>query len=315
MFHMRKVISATLAAAILLAAVTVAAADERSARAQESRSQESRSQELIEQARAALGGDKLKSIQSLSLSGKYRRIVQPEMPEMAGEMEIDLLLPDKYLKTETMNLPVGDGYITRIDGINGDQVFRDSKTSGGAGMVIIRRPGSDDPQGQAAEARALRAEFVRNLLSFILAAPPSFPVEFSYAGEAEAEDGRADVIDVKGTDGFAARLFLDKQSHRLLMLSYRARQPRVGMMTRRIEGANREEAEKAAREAEKNSHAQAQEAKEVEVQVYFSEYQSVDGVSLPHQIARSIDGKVSEEWEIKKFKINPPLKAEKFKKQ
>ena len=307
---MRKVISATLAAAILLAAVTVSAADERSAR-----SQESRAQELIEQARAALGGDKLKSIQSLSLLGKYRRIIQPDMPEMAGEMEIDFLLPDKYLKTEMMNLPVGDGYITRIDGVNGDQVFRDSKTSGGGGMVIIRRPGSDDPQGQAAEARALRAEFVRNLLSFILAAPPSFPVEFSYAGEAEAEDGRADVIDVKGADGFAARLFLDKQSHRPLMLSYRTRQPRVGMMTRRIEGANREEAEKAAREAEKNSHAQAQEAKEVEVQVYFSEYQPVDGVSLPHQIARSIDGKVSEEWEIKKFKINPPLKAEKFKKQ
>jgi hypothetical protein len=85
-------------------------------------------------------------------------------------------------------------------------------------------------------------------------------------------------------------------------------------MTRRIEGATREDAEKAAHEAEKKSQAQQQEAKEVEVQVYLSEYRSVDGVSLPHQITRSIDGKVSEEWEIKKFKINPPLKAERFKK-
>jgi hypothetical protein len=306
---MRKVISATFAAVILLASVTVAKTRENSAP-----SQESRAQELIEQARAALGGDKLKSIQSLSVSGKYRRILQPEMPEIAGEMEIDFLLPDKYLKTETMNLPVGDGYITRIDGINGDQAFRDSKTSGGGGMVIIRRSGSDGPEGQAAEARALRAEFARNLLSFILAAPPSFPVEFSYVGEAEAEDGRADVLDVKGADGFAARLFLDKQSHRPLMLGYRTRQPRIGVMTRRIEGATREDAEKAAHEAEKKSQAQQQEAKEVEVQVYFSEYRSVDGVSLPHQITRSIDGKVSEEWEIKKFKINLPLKAERFKK-
>lgn len=302
---MRRVLSASLTAAFLLALATAATAQDSADRARQ----------LIEQARAALGGEKIKAIQSLSVSGKYRRIVQADMPEMAGEIEIDFLLPDKYVKTETMNLPVGDGYITRIDGINGDQPFRDTRTTGG-GMVMIRRPGAEGPDGQAAEMRSLRAEFTRNLLSFILAAPPSFPLEFSYVGEAEAEDGRAEVIDLKGADGFAARLFLDKETHRPLMLSYRARQARIGMMTRRIDGAaSREEAEKKAREeAERHAQEQPQEEKEVEVQVFFSEYRSVDGVSLPHQITRSIEGKASEEWELKKFKINPPLKAERFKK-
>jgi hypothetical protein len=299
---MQRVKTALIAVALVAACATSAPAQDKTERAEE----------LIEQARVALGGDKIKSIQSLSLSGKYRRILQPDMPEMSGEMEIDFLLPDKYMKTETMSMPVGDGYITRIDGINGDQTFRDSKTTGG-GMVVIRRPAADDPQGQANEARALRAEFARNLFSFILAAPPTFPVEYSYVGEAEAEDGRAEVIDVKGADGFAVRLFLDKQTHRPLMLSYRARQPRIGMVTRRIEGG-REDAEKAAREAEKHSQTEQPEAKEVEMQVFFSEYHSVDGVTLPHQITRSADGKVNEEWELKKFKINPQLKPDRFKK-
>jgi hypothetical protein len=299
---MRRVISASLAAALLIAAATIATAQDKAARANE----------LIQQARASLGGEKLSSIQSLSISGKYRRILQPDAPEMAGEMEIDFLLPDKYLKTETMKMPVGDGYITRIDGINGDQPFRDARTTGG-GMVVIRRPGGSEPSDPSIEARTLRAEFARNLLTFILAAPPSFPVEYEYVGEAEAEDGRADVIDVKGADRFAVRLFLDKQSHRPLMLSYRARQPRIGMVTRRVEGGHAD-AEKLAREAEKDARKQDEQAKDVEMQVYFSDYRAVEGISFPHLISRSIDGKVSEEWELKKFKINPPLKADKFKK-
>jgi hypothetical protein len=35
---------------------------------------------------------------------------------------------------------------------------------------------------------------------------------------------------------------------------------------------------------------------------------------MPHRITRAINGQFSEEWELKKFKINPPLKADQFKK-
>ena len=56
-----------------------------------------KAQQLINQARAALGGDKLKS---LSVTGNYRRTFS--QAEMAGEVSYDLLLPDKMMKTETM---------------------------------------------------------------------------------------------------------------------------------------------------------------------------------------------------------------------
>src|SRR5262249_52175364 len=57
-----------------------------------------KAQQLIKQARAALGGDKLKS---LSATGNYRRTLG--QMEMSGEVNYDLLLPDKMMKTETMN--------------------------------------------------------------------------------------------------------------------------------------------------------------------------------------------------------------------
>ena len=41
------------------------------------------------------------------------------------------------------------------------------------------------------------------MLGWFAAAHPSLSVEYTYAGEAESPDGKADVIDVKNADGFA----------------------------------------------------------------------------------------------------------------
>ncbi len=59
--------------------------------------QADRAQKVLKQARAALGGEaKLKAIQSLSAAGKYRRIIQDR--DISGEVEVEMLLPDKYIK-------------------------------------------------------------------------------------------------------------------------------------------------------------------------------------------------------------------------
>ena len=58
-------------------------------------------------------------------------------------------------------------------------------------------------------------------------------VEFTYGGEAEADEAKADVVDAKGQGSFAARIFLDKATHRPLMLQYRGAAPRVVMQTMR----------------------------------------------------------------------------------
>ncbi len=273
-----------------------------------------KAQQLVNQARAALGGDKLKS---LSVTGNYRRAMG--QAEMSGEVSYDLALPDKMMKTETMS-PIPSIEVTRIETINGDDVWEDQQQNGGGGgMVMIRRgpggpggPGTDPQKAKAAQQQFLRSDFARLSIGWLLTAPSSFPVEFSFAGEAESPDGKADVLDVKGPDGFAARLFLDQKTHRPLMLTYNSRRPR--MMTQTLSGGppkDPAEMEKRIKEMETEAAKQPP----VEFRLHFSDYREVNGVSFPHKLTRSIEEEINEELEIKSVKINPQLKPEKFVKK
>jgi hypothetical protein len=266
--------------------------------------------QLLGQARASIGGEKLNALRSLSATGSYRRIMGER--EMSGEIQIDLILPDKMMRTETMSLIPG-AEITRIDAISGERAWFDQQSSGmGGGMIIMRRPGGNSPQGQAMQANAIRAELTRIAIGWLLSSSSSFPVEFSYAGEAEAPDGKADALDVKGPNGFSARLFLDRETHRPLMLTYKGK--RIMMRTFTGPPRSKEEKEEIDKES-KAGEAAAANQPDVEYQIRFSEHREVDGISLPHRLTRAIDGEVNEEWEISKFQINPSLKAEKFEKR
>jgi hypothetical protein len=279
--------------------------------------QDNRTQTLLAQARAALGGEaKLKSIQTLSTTAKFRRVVAKDQPEMSGELQLDFLLPDKYMATEVSNLPMGDAQITRINGFNGDQAFRDVRTSGG-GNIVIRMGNGPDNQNEAAQLRTVRAEFARYVIGWLLAAPSTQTVDFSYGGEAQADEGRADVIDVKSADDFAMRLFLDKETHRPLMLTYQGRQPGMIMNMRTASAGSHGEAEQLAKEAQEKARKELEgqpAPKMVEIQMYLSDYRNVGGILLPHHITRAVNGEVNEEWDVTRFKINTPLKAENFKK-
>ncbi|MEW6207027.1 MAG: hypothetical protein AB1631_01570 [Acidobacteriota bacterium] len=296
---MRKAASTFLILSLMIALSQSAAADDKADRAQQ----------IIKQARASMGGEKFASIKSLSAAGSYRRSMGER--ELSGDLEFDMIFPDKFLKTETFS-PVPGMDITRFDAINGDRAWMDSKQSGGGGgMVVIRRPGGDTPQGQAMQQQSIQADFARLLLGWLLTTQSSFPVEFSYLGEAEAPDGRADAIEVKGPAGFNARFFLDQKTHRPLMLTYRGRQPRMQVNQVGGPASSHEEIEKKIKEAEAAMAA----SPEVEFQINFSDYREVDGVHLPHRLTKSIERQVNEEWEIKKFKLNPSIKPEKFEKK
>jgi hypothetical protein len=264
-----------------------------------------KAEELLAQARAALGGEKVRTVQGLSASGTYRREVGDR--QFSGELTLDLQLPDKMLRTETMN-PMGDATITMEQGLNGDRVLRHSSTIGGGPNMIIRM---QPPTGAEAEAQALRnarAELARLTIALLLTSPSSMPVEFAYGGEAEAEDGKAQVIDAKGPGNFAVRLFLDKSTHRPLMTSYKGVAPRVVMQTQQGP-PDPERLKKAEQAAAANQPPPGQ---LVDISMFFDEYRQVDGIWLPHHISRSIDGKPSEEWTFKTFRINPTFKADTF---
>jgi len=275
---------------------------------------DSKAAELLAQARAALGGDsKLSKIQGLSASGAFQREAGDR--QLSGEITIDLQLPDKMVRTDSMN-PIGDATIVMLQGINGDQVLRNSRTiGGGPGMILRVAPpaAGSDAEGQA--LRNARAELARFALAFLLTSPSSMAVEFTYGGEAEADDAKADVIDAKGQGSFAARIFLDQKTHRPLMLQYRGAALRMVMQTQTMRGGGPPDLNRLQREADQAAGHAAQPPPPpqiVDIQMFLDDYKSVDGAMLPHHISRSIDGKPNEEWTFKTITVNPSFKPDAF---
>lgn len=275
--------------------------------------QADKAQQVLSQARAAMGGEtRLAAVKSLSVSGKYRR--STGSMQMGGELELDFLLPDKFLRSDTVQGP-GGATSTLLDALNGDQAWRDTRNgpSMGGGMMMIRRDGANDPAALAAQTRQLRQDAARYLVALLLTAPGNMPLQFKYAGEAEAEDGRADALDITGPDNFQMRLFIDTKTHLPLMISYQGPAPMLRMQTATAQRPpSREDLERMAQRAHDEAPPRPP---QVEVQLRFSDYGSENGIQFPHHIGRTMGTDVSEEWDVTTFKVNPPLKADHFVKK
>lgn len=281
---------------------------------------DSRAQEVLKQAREAIGGEEqLQKLQGLHINGQYRRTFGDR--QMEGDREISILLPNKYLVEDAMNAGGHSISMTNTRGLNGDRAW--SANSGGGGNMIIRMgaPGGQSltpEQIEAGQRRMYVAEFSRYLLAMVLTAPPSLAVEYKYAGESDVEGVQADVIDVTGPDNFTARIFLDKQSHLPLLLSYRGPKPRIMTMTRQGGDAARspEDIKKAREEAEKKLQAEGPAPREeVDFFIRLTDHKKVRGLMLPHKLTFLTENEVSEEFDIKKYQVNPQFKADRFEKQ
>lgn len=250
-----------------------------------------RALEVLKQSRAVIWDEtKSKPLQSLTINATSRG-------GQMNEITLDALLPDKFLLTTVRYL--GAAEFTTLLAANGTQTWSDFKQPDLNAMADAKRAmagdaakgdayaakkgdaGGGSPGGSGAMPQANPSDFGRLLLSWLLITPGTLPVEFTYAGEARADGKTADVLDAQGPNNFAARLFIDQQTHQLLMLTYKAK-------------AN---------------------ASEVEVRWVVSDYRNVSGLSLPHRLTKSIGDQVTGEITINKVKINPSLKPDKFERK
>ena len=288
--------------------------------AQDDAKKAERAQEMLKQVRAALGSDKVKS---LSITGTQRQKVGEN--ETSGDLELEMLLPDKFFKASSFN-PIANIEITRIEVLNGETVWSDIQNNApSGGNIVFRSAGgaTTSPEQQKIMQNFTRQEWSRLLLGILGQAPTSVQLDYSYVGEAEAPDGVADVIEIKGKAiGLSAQLFLDQKTHRPLMISYQGRKaPAMRVMTRQISHADGdkkktpEEMEKDAQESITKAQAAAAAEPLVETQLRFEDYSAEGGIVLPHRISRTVDGQMTEEWNLTKFKINPTIKADKFEKK
>jgi hypothetical protein len=269
--------------------------------------------EVLGQVRKALGGQRLEKMESLAITGTYRRTFGER--EMSGDLELALQLPDKFLRMETFG-PDPSNPVRRFSGFNGTTTLE--STSGGGGGMMFRQmtgPGPDGRESTPEEIaqrrlRAAKRDFARLLVALSAGSTPDFPLQYTYAGVAESEDGRADVLEVKGPDEFSARLFVDQTTHLPLMLMYKEPQPRMMMRNPGQPPPTREEIEK--RMAEMRA---AGPPPLVDVQFFVADHEKVDGVLLPKTVRRAVDGKTVEEWQVTKVQVNPAFKPDKFQKK
>jgi hypothetical protein len=291
--------------------------------------QQDKAAQVMAQVRKALGGEQtVAALKSLSLRATYQRdMAIPGMAgggrtviamtggpaggastQVTGDIELDVEFPSRYIKVDTST---GFMAMTRTEGFDGGRPFVNAVSANPGMRIRIDRP-EDDPSFTKTALERNQAELARLLLGILGTTPASFPVTYSHTGVAESSDGKADIIEVKGPGNFAARLFVDVESHLPLMLSYKASEPRIATRT-----ADRNSADEPQNDADRveraRKEAEATPPKLVEYRLFFSDYRQVGDLSLPHRIARGTAEKTTEEWEVKSYKINPTFKPDRFK--
>jgi hypothetical protein len=283
--------------------------------------------EILALARKAIGGGKLDSLKTFSVQSEVKRNVGGM--QFNADVEICLEMPDKYARTENMTgapgMTVSGGGTT---GFNGDRVLQKIGGGGmGGGAMVIRMggggpiPSGEKPSPEQLEQmkvsalRSSRVEASRLMLGWFAMAHPAAHAEYTYLGEAESVEGKAFVIEAKNADGFAARLFIDEQSHLPLMITYKAAQPRMVTQTMSAPAGGPATGGHAAAGGDVQRQVESapnQPPAMADYTVYFEEWRDADGVKFPSRMRRATDGSTVEEWSLSKVKVNPKIDPKKF---
>jgi hypothetical protein len=299
---------------------------------------------ILSAAREALGGDKrISSVKTIVTTGRTRQVQGDNLVPI--EFEIAVELPDRYVRTD--EIPAREsGPSSR--GFNGDGLIQIGDPPGGDG----RGRGGPPPPGRGATApkegmkpedagakpgpppnptRAVKQDFVRLALGMFATSFSSYPLTFGFAGQAEAPEGKADVIDVKGEGDFAARLFIDSKTHLPLMLSWNTppnlvpvvagQKPPDNMPPGSVvfetpappPGSATAEEKKQFEEAALTARAAAMKsARPTENRIYYADYRDVNGHMFPFRIRRAVGAITTEETTFDRFRINVKVDPRKF---
>jgi hypothetical protein len=286
---------------------------------------------VLTAARAALGGEqRITSMKTLVANGRTRAIKGDNLVPI--EFEINIEFPDKYVRTD--ETPSQDSEpISR--GFNGDTLIQ-SAPQGPARMAPPPRQGGPPPPAGAAApgggaVAAVKQDFARLTLGLLATSFSAYPLTFGYAGQAEAPEGKADVIDVKGPQNFTARLFIDAKTRMPLMLSWTtppnlvpvpAGQPPPASLppgsvtfetpTPPAATATAEEKKKFEDEALAARTKAMAAARPTENRIYYGEYRDVDGFRFPFRLRRAIGANTIEETVFDRFRVNAKVDARKF---
>ena len=305
---------------------------------------------VLSATREALGGEKrLSSIKTVVASGHTRQLQGDNLVPILFEINIEL--PDKYVRTD--EIPAREsGPSSR--GFNGDGLIQSGDAPGpgarrggppGGGPAAAPAGGVDAkpaPGGAPGGGRGpagpppnptvpVKQDFTRLTLGMFATSFTSYPLSFGHAGQAEAPEGKADVLDVKGPNNFSARFFIDSKTHLPLMLSWTTPPNLVPVVAGQKPPANLPPAavtfetpmpppDSATPEQKKQFEEEALAARKkamastrpTENRIYYADYRDVDGLKLPFRVRRAVGATTVEETLFDRYRINARVDPRKF---
>lgn len=284
--------------------------------------------QVLAAARAALGGDqKLSAVQTFVATGRTRQVRGDNLVPI--EFEIDCALPDKYVRKD--EIPAQESGPTST-GFNGDDLIQVPPPP--SSPAAPARPGGPPPptpqQLRAPRVAAAKQDFARLTLGMFAASFAAYPLSFTYAGQAEAPQGKADAIDAKGPANFVLRLFVNSETHLPIMVSWRLPptnviftvpgQPAPASVSPGAvvaEGPAPPSADASKEEKDKYTKDLADARKKamatlVEYRLYYGDYRPSDGLQFPFRLRRAIGTDTVEETTFDQFKVNAKIDPRKF---
>ena len=197
---------------------------------------------VLADVRRALGGDeKIAAVKTISAVGRTSR-TRPDGTSSESEFELSVELPDKYMKRDVV-MAMGPTSVYRHSGFNGDGLINEIDTppslSSGGMIRMVASPGNAPGQSLSPEQRAeanrkllvsSKQEFARLALGMFASSFDAYPIAFTYAGQAESADGKADVLEGVAAGDFKVKFFIDEKTRLPLMLSWMDKEPLVMTM-------------------------------------------------------------------------------------
>jgi hypothetical protein len=183
---------------------------------------------------------------------------------------------------------------------------------------------------QTTRLNTAKQDFARLALGLFAGSLETFPMTFSFAARAEAPQGSADVLDVRGPGNFTLRLFIQGDTHLPVMVSWQAPPTGVVMTTpdqpkpKTVAPGAVIVAAPAAPPASATQEDKDKYSKElaalraktmatpIEYRLYYADYRDVDGVKWPFRLRRAIGPDTTEETTFDRFRLNSKIDPRKF---
>ncbi len=282
---------------------------------------------VLTAAREALGGEKrLSAVKSFTATGRTRQVRGDNLVPI--EFEILVELPDKYLRKD--EIPAQESGPT-ASGFNGEEWLQDPPPAAApTPSPAPAGPAGPPPNPAAARVTTLKQDFARLTLGMFAASFSAYPLTFTYVAEAEAPQGKADVLDAKGPNNFTIRLFINKETHLPIMVSWTppapaGRGPGRGPAPAPPGAPGVPPAGRGAPPAgvppaamppvvpsPAGERARPAPPAPVENRLYFADYRDVDGMQFPFRLRRAVGADTIEETAFDRFKVNPKIDPRKF---